>query len=239
MPRSSTFLPIGRRPVFGLGTTLALLLCLLALAGCVVVPRPGGGGAAPHCGGAGQPVCDAMAARRMGASGCESGSFHDPRRGGECWRCPDGARRTIFPVTAGNACERPAELRRRPVVDSQPATGLLRTDCRPGYFLHGLSGRCYACPTNYNRTVFGIHTPDACEQREPPRFMSATFVKRVGCAAPAFADGGQGGSCWVCPAGWVRTGHAPWSARACAAPGGASCAPGLVAMEGRCRRPGG
>lgn len=238
MPRSTPALPLWRRPAFGFSTTLALALCLLLLAGCAA-PKPDRRGAAPHCGGSGQPACDTVAASRVGASGCESGSFLDPRQGGECWRCPDGARRTVFPVTAGNACERPAELRRQPVADSHPATGLLRTDCRPGYFLHGLSGRCYACPTHYHRTVFGIQTADACEQREPPRFMAASFVKRVGCSAPAFADGAGGGSCWVCPAGWVRTGHAPSSARACGAPPAAVCAPGLAVVQGVCRRPGG
>ena len=38
---------------------------------------------------------------------CPSGSFFDLRNGGECWSCPAGTNRTIFPVTNNNACKKP------------------------------------------------------------------------------------------------------------------------------------
>lgn len=42
-----------------------------------------------------------------GAGKCpKSDQFHDPRNGGECWSCPSGYNRTVFPVTANNARER-------------------------------------------------------------------------------------------------------------------------------------
>lgn len=34
-----------------------------------------------------------------------NGGIWDPRNGGECWRCPDGFKRTIAPVNSGYACE--------------------------------------------------------------------------------------------------------------------------------------
>jgi hypothetical protein len=38
--------------------------------------------------------------------GCDRGEFFDPRKGGQCWRCPRGYQRTARPVTAGRACRR-------------------------------------------------------------------------------------------------------------------------------------
>jgi hypothetical protein len=35
---------------------------------------------------------------------CKSGQFGDPRKGGECWSCPSGYRRSAAPVTSDNAC---------------------------------------------------------------------------------------------------------------------------------------
>ena len=44
-------------------------------------------------------------ARYHGATGCRRPSFFDPRRGGECWACPSGYNRTVWPVTGRGACK--------------------------------------------------------------------------------------------------------------------------------------
>lgn len=110
---------------------------------------------------------------------CPAGSFFDPR--GECWSCPTGWHRTIFPVTASNACEKRLQIKHRPVSGKMPATGIIKTDCKTGWFLHGLSGTCYKCPTGYNRTIFGIGSNKACERIEAPRWGKARFRKTLTC----------------------------------------------------------
>lgn len=43
-------------------------------------------------------------AKDRGKIGCPSGSFFDPRKGGECWSCPKGYDRGVSAVTSSNAC---------------------------------------------------------------------------------------------------------------------------------------
>lgn len=45
-------------------------------------------------------------ARYVANFGCEARQFFDPRRGGQCWSCPRGYRRTMEPVTSATACRR-------------------------------------------------------------------------------------------------------------------------------------
>lgn len=76
------------------------------------------------------------------------GSFWDPRKGGECWKCPSGFRRTIFAVTAGNACEKggPFGQHRRAMLKGKPG-------CVPGAWRDMLSDNCNSCPVGYKRSA--------------------------------------------------------------------------------------
>ena len=47
---------------------------------------------------------DFKAATKIGPP-CGEGKLWDPRNGGECWSCPAGFNRTVFPVNTGYACE--------------------------------------------------------------------------------------------------------------------------------------
>ncbi len=118
-------------------------------------------------------------ARRRTPDRCPAGTFFDPR--GECWSCPSGYHRTIFPVTAKNACEKRLQIKHRPVAGKMKATGIIKTDCRRGWFLHQLSGVCYRCPSGFKRTVFGINSKQACERWEGPLWTRATFRKKLSC----------------------------------------------------------
>ncbi len=62
-------------------------------------------------------------ARLYGAVGCRRPGFFDPRKGGQCWTCPAGFKRTVWPVTSKKACK------------AKPA-------CRPG--LKKKKGYCVA-----------------------------------------------------------------------------------------------
>ncbi|MGW8776487.1 hypothetical protein ACWGNM_00210 [Streptomyces sp. NPDC055796] len=45
---------------------------------------------------------------------CASGSFYDPRNGGECWSSPPDHLRDVTPVTSANACWRMTPIRQAP-----------------------------------------------------------------------------------------------------------------------------
>jgi hypothetical protein len=93
-------------------------------------------------------------------AGCPSGTFLDVGRG-ECWSCPEGYSRTAYPVTSVRACERPRLTAK--AVRHQRGTGLIKTDCPDGQFLHALNGYCYSCPSGLKRTVHPIDSKNACE----------------------------------------------------------------------------
>lgn len=82
-------------------TRLLVAGALLLLTESVPTPAE-----AQSCGGNGQAPCTWARARQYGKVGCARGAFFDPRNGGECWSCPQGYKRTVFPVTGKQACER-------------------------------------------------------------------------------------------------------------------------------------
>lgn len=89
---------------------------------------------------------------------CGAGMFQDPRNGGECWSCPQGANRTLAPVTANNACEVPG---REDLVKAQLKS---HVTCPPGQifdFKNG--GTCWKCPPMYARTMDAVDSPKACQ----------------------------------------------------------------------------
>lgn len=137
--------------------------------------------------------------------------FLDPRNGGECWECPSGFNRTVFPVTAGNACEvaRPATF--------SAANKQGRADCEPGDIFDPINGgTCWRCGAGRIRTIFPVNGGQACGlPGHLTGHQPATFIKRVGCTAPAFPDIGW---CWTCPAGSGRDIAPITSDRACVVP---------------------
>lgn len=53
----------------------------------------------------GKVIAGFTRARLHGAVGCRRPAFFDPRAGGQCWTCPSGFRRTVWPVTSKKACK--------------------------------------------------------------------------------------------------------------------------------------
>ena len=85
-----------------------------------------------------------------------SGSIRDPRKGGECWQCPEDHNRTGNPVTGVKACKTNKTF--------APATEVSDRKCGPGEIFDLVSGgSCWTCPTGTKRTIFhGIKTAKAC-----------------------------------------------------------------------------
>ncbi len=141
---------------------------------------------------------------------CPAGSFYDRVRGGECWKCPAGFRRSAAHIDAGNACYVPASEQFRYAIRNNPAVGL---SCPGGQFWDSVDGHCWSCPAGYARTGTHVHDAKACRQVIAEKQASATRVGLAKCEAGEFHDdripGVQnpdtGGGCWKCPAEWDRT----------------------------------
>jgi hypothetical protein len=148
---------------------------------------------------------------------CASGSFSDPRNGGECWSCPSGYGRTVlYPVTSDKACEKPANVTYADA-DFQHSWGC---DAGEGEFFDPRKGgECWKCPSNRpRRTAYSVTSDKACATKEVigEKLASATFKHKFkGCSGRGFYDPRKGGQCWTCPKGYDRTADAVTSNHAC------------------------
>jgi hypothetical protein len=138
---------------------------------------------------------------------CKEGTFFDPIRGGECWRCPDGTRRTAASVEAGDACIGNetlsfAKLERRTAWPH---------DCSAGTFHDGWDGgACWSCP-GANRTAYPVYSDRACSK--PAQVHRATVAGKAECQPGEIRDAriqgtqnvDRGGGCWTCPRAWDRS----------------------------------
>lgn len=119
---------------------------------------------------------------------CTKGAFFDPRKGGECWKCPSGYTRTLEPVTGKKACakELPESLK--------AATLQGHFGCKKGEFLDPRNGgECWSCPKSHPfRTVNRVDGERACTN-EPLGVLaadSADFCKQfVGAIGRARTEG--------------------------------------------------
>lgn len=130
---------------------------------------------------------------------CAAGQFTDLTQPG-CWSCPSGYVRTIYAVTANNACQTGGIL--GPV---SPATNHGIPGCPAGQFTDLTQPGCWSCPAGSNRTVFAVNSAQACEVPARTVTSSATYKRPNPCPAGQFQDPIDGGTCWSCPTGTVRT----------------------------------
>jgi Hemopexin len=96
---------------------------------------------------------------------CGEEGFADPRKGGECWSCPEGAHRTGTAVTGVKACVKTEEFK--------SANKEASLSCPAGQvfdFIDG--GTCWSCPTGYKRSLSSVKSKTACKSNqmvwEPP-----------------------------------------------------------------------
>lgn len=143
---------------------------------------------------------------KFGVAACGSDSFFDPRNGGECWSCPANHNRTAAPVDADDACaERTTSLR---ILAYEKALRMNMDPCgaKNAFEDPRNGGECWACPDNYERTVFPVTGSNACVKQNV-LFEKAIKKSEGGCFAfdpKAFWDPVDGGTCWVCPSGYTR-----------------------------------
>jgi len=153
----------------------------------------------------GTPPPAILAATYHEQAGCPTGQFNDVLSG-DCWSCPGGYNRTVFAVTAANACERPA-FSQFSSASQHGAAG-----CAAGQFFDLGTGDCWSCPTSYNRTVFAVTAPNACEKPAFSEF-SGSQSQAVSPICPAgYAYDALLNGCYRCPSGYSRNVLVAWNA---------------------------
>ncbi|CAM3470923.1 tectonin domain-containing protein [Thalassospira profundimaris] len=144
-------------------------------------------------------------ATRVGAhKSCPRGSFKDLRNGGECWSCPAGFGRTLSAVNEWDACGKIFESARR--------AEFIDRVCPEGSF-PDLNGSCYTCPDGYRRTAAAVSAHNACFRNES--LVAAEKITALTCKAGEHFDFVDGGTCWSCPDGSVRSVHSVKTNKAC------------------------
>jgi len=178
---------------------------------------------------------------------CPPGSFFDPIRDGECYSCPPGFARSLAHIDAPNACFIAAHevFSRAQKIKSTP----LPTDCQSGSFFDVYQGGgCYRCPAGYNRTGNHIAEANACSRGIPEQTAHAKMQGKRTCPPGLFMDPRNGGECWSCPEGTIRTVLPVNGSNACEKPAGRSfarasrtsdfsCAPGSFLDPASSKRP--
>ena len=152
--------------------------------------------------------------------------------------------RTVTHVKSANACALPPHEVFSKATRHKRGKGLLRTDCPRGQFWDP-NGYCWSCPKGYTRTAYPVTHKRACTRWVGAKQAKATLVKSLACPDGSFFDPINGGTCWSCPQGFVRTLSPVTALDACAAnllagidPVLGVCERGLVNIRGTCERVG-
>ncbi|OSQ36714.1 ricin-type beta-trefoil lectin domain protein [Thalassospira mesophila] len=147
-----------------------------------------------------------VAATFLAKKSCPSGSFMDPRNGGECWSCPSGYGRTAAGVDKWNACGK--------VMKKAVSATFKGSACPPGSFTDPRNGgECWTCPEGFNRSANNVTSNRACVQ--VLEFQPAKKIEALTCKAGDHFDFVDGGTCWSCPPNFIRTVYGVKTAKAC------------------------
>ena len=133
--------------------------------------------------------------------------FFDPKDNG-CYSCPDGSHRTWDPIDKPTACSKGLLGPFYSAVKQGP-------QCPPNTFVDPRNGgECWQCPAGTNRTLSPVTADDACLKNDET--APAQKVASNPCSEPgAFFDMIDGGTCWSCPPGYIRTQSSVKSQTAC------------------------
>ena len=159
------------------------------------------------------PAIKTAKAKFVTSTSCGKGQFRDPRKGGECWSCPDGYNRTASAVTAKDACIRPAYTSHHDA-DHKRYT-ILATSCHKGEFWDAYNYKkkgagCWTCSDGYNRTAEHITSSKACSKHHKAKPDEAKYHHKEGAtrcekSKDEFYDPRKGGECWSCPKDYNRS----------------------------------
>lgn len=151
--------------------------------------------------------------QKHGTIGCPVGTFNDPRKGGECWSCPRGYRRTANAVTDGNACVTGDVFN----LSYKKATFHQKnqSSCPSGQKNIIGQRQCFSCPTGYNHdiAVLDLNSDKACF-KQATEYRRATNVRSCDVSKGQFVDPITT-DCYSCPTGYIRSTAPVTTIRAC------------------------
>lgn len=194
------------------------------------------------CGGIGEKPCPiGQKATYISKGGkCPKGSFFDPRNGGECWSCPSGTHRTIFPVTGKDACEQRIKTEYAKA-DKKRKVKIGKKGCHKGEFWDkkgGGLGACWECPKGYKRGLVAVDKPKACVKITQLKHFKATKEAKFQLCEKGFFDPRKGGECWKCPGGYFRGVTPVNKANACIVKPADVCDAGNILVYSKCQKKG-
>lgn len=232
--RHPAFRPLILAPVaFVIGCALLSTAPSPAAAQVIIVDKskaPAKSG--PVCGGVvggkPQPSCSTNYARYEGAAvgKCPAGSIFDVGLW-QCWSCPRGFERTAAAVDTDRACGREATAQERQKTAQFARAALLGPLCPPAdpwfeksFYDSIRGGECWACPKGYATNVLPrVDAWDKCTRPSSEELVRPTRMFNTpwptDCKPGQFFDTWDGGACWKCPSGFVRTAHHVNSASGC------------------------
>jgi hypothetical protein len=139
------------------------------------------------------------AATFVSSTGCQSGTFYDPRNGGECWSCPGGYGRSAEAVTSDRACQVVIIVGPFSRATFHKKVG----SCASGTFWDPRNGgECWSCPSGFDRTASSVTAGDACSRYWNGTKVQGTIRQMVSMSGPSSTDYDAAiGAALQCPAG--------------------------------------
>jgi PKD repeat protein len=161
------------------------------------------------------PPAEFVPATRVGSPNCPANSTIDATTG-TCWTCPTGFKLINQPKGDKPVCTQEAPKKYAKAIDYGPGRGKMGSDCSGDQVFDATSGRCFSCPNGYIRApLYPISGNQACQEQVLDRFAAATPAGNPTCGGNSFFDAIDGGSCWTCPTGYVRTLNSVKGDKAC------------------------
>lgn len=131
-----------------------------------------------------------------GKAFCPKGTHFSARKGGQCWDCPSGTKRTLLPITGKKACKKKS----RKLYKRAASIKKDKKACKNA----GLIWRkkqCWSCAGGYKRSLSGITSAKACVRKIKAKHYKAKYVQDFGCGIGLYMSIKKFGQCFKCPAG--------------------------------------
>lgn len=201
-------------------TTAFLAPVMLVLLAFFAAPGTARADNTPNCGALGQKACPIGVKATYidkAQTTCPKGSFFDVSTF-QCWSCPSGSKRTVFPINDKKACEKPlkteyAEADKDKKIKFSNDTikkiknGNFDKICKGDSFYDkagGEYGACWDCPKGYKRGIESVKSKHACVKFTGLKHDPATKVSGFNPCRKGFFDPRNNGECWSCPGAYFR-----------------------------------
>lgn len=130
-----------------------------------------------------------------GKAFCPKGTHFSPRKGGQCWDCPSGTKRTVLPITGKKACKKKGKkVYKRAASIKKDKKACKKAD------LIWRKKQCWSCGPGYKRSLSGVSSAKACVRTIKAKHYKAKYVQDFGCGIGLYMSIKKFGQCFKCPA---------------------------------------